>query len=260
MPYNTLKLDCATEIAALTLNRPERHNALSPAMIDELMAALQEAESSAARVLIVTGAGKSFCSGMDLEALRALTTQSHQQSLEDARHTAKFFRRLYAFPKPVIAAVNGAALAGGCALATMADFTLAVPEAQFGYTEVRVGFMPALVSAFLVRQIGEKRACDLLLSGRVISAEEALRMDLVTELVSREKLLPRATEWAGQLLRNSPASLQFTKRLLRRFSEAELDRETDLAIQASASIRSTEDFREGLTAFLEKRKPVWRGR
>ena len=260
MPYNTLKLDCSTEIAKLTLNRPERHNALSPAMMDELMAALQEVESSAARVLILTGAGKSFCSGADLEALRALPSQSPQQSLEDARHTSKFFRRLYAFPKPLIAAVNGAAVAGGCALATMADFTLAVPEAQFGYTEVRVGFMPALVSAFLVRQIGEKRACDLLLSGRVIGAEEALRMGLVTELVSRVKLLPRAAERAGQLLRSSPVSLQSTKRLLRQFSEAELDRETNLAVQASASIRSTADFREGLTAFLEKRKPVWRGR
>ena len=135
MPYNTLKLDCSTEIATLTLNRPERHNALSPAMMDELMAALEETASSAARVLIMTGAGKSFCSGADLEALRALAAQSPEQSLEDARHTATFFRRLYAFPKPLIAAVNGAAVAGGCAVATMADFTLAVPEAQFGYTE-----------------------------------------------------------------------------------------------------------------------------
>jgi methylglutaconyl-CoA hydratase len=260
MPYNTVKLDCSTEIATLTLNRPERHNALSPAMMDDLMAALEETASSAARVLILTGAGRSFCSGADLESLRALAAQSPEQSLEDARHTSKFFRRLYTFPKPLIAAVNGAALAGGCAVATMADFTLAVPEAQFGYTEVRVGFMPALVSAYLVRQMGEKRAGDLLLGGRVMGAEEAFGMDLVTEIVSRKKLLPRAAELAGQLLRSSPVSLQFTKRLLRQFSEAELDRETELAIQASTSIRSTEDFREGLSAFLEKRKPIWRGR
>jgi enoyl-CoA hydratase/carnithine racemase len=108
--------------------------------------------------------------------------------------------------------------------------------------------------------MGEKRAGDLLLGGRVMGSEEAFGMDLVTEIVSRKKLLPRAAELAGQLLRSSPVSLQFTKRLLRQFSEAELDRETELAIQASASIRSTEDFREGLSAFLEKRKPIWRGR
>ncbi len=169
------------------------------------------------------------------------------------------FRRIYSFPKPMIAAVNGPAIAGGCAIASLADFTLAVPEAKFGYTEVRIGFMPAIVSVFLIRQVGEKRARDLLLTGRIFDAEEARQMGLVNEIVPQEKLLERARELATTLLGVSPTSLAYTKRLLREFTKAEMDRELDLAVEQNARIRSTADFREGLAAFLEKRKPAWRG-
>ena len=159
--------------ALITLNRPEKRNAISTAMIAELMSALDDVESGNERVVIITGAGKAFCAGMDLDALKALAAQSPEQNLADARRTAAFFRRLWSFPKPLIAAVNGAALAGGCGIATLCDFTLAAPEAKFGYTEVRVGFMPALVSMFLERQVGEKLARDLFLTGRILDAAEA---------------------------------------------------------------------------------------
>ena len=156
MSYETLKFE-ADQIATITLNRPEKRNAISAQMIDELLAALDERRSSPARVVIITGAGKAFCAGMDLDGLRALARQSPQQHLEDSRRMANMFYRIYSFPKPLIAAVNGAAIAGGCGIATLADFTLAVPEAKFGYTEVKIGFIPALVSVFLRRQVGEKR-------------------------------------------------------------------------------------------------------
>src|SRR6266478_10011741 len=145
-PYSTNKLETDGAVALITLNRPEKRNAISATMIDELMAALGDVESGSARVAIISGAGKAFCAGMDLEALKALATQSSEQNLADARRTAGFFRRLWSFPKPLIAAVNGAALAGGCGIATLCDFTLAVPEAKFGYTEVKIGFLPAIVS------------------------------------------------------------------------------------------------------------------
>ena len=170
---------------------------------------------------------------------------------------ARMFRRIYSFPKPIIAAVNGPAIAGGCGIATLCDFTLAVPEAKFGYTEVRIGFIPAIVSVFLVRQIGEKRARDLLLTGRIIDAEEARGMGLVTEIVPAERLLAIARELAASLVSSSPTSLARTKALLVQSSEAELDRELELAIQENARIRGTADFREGLAAFLEKRTPHW---
>src|SRR5580704_9445258 len=203
------------------------------------------------------GAGKAFCAGMDLDALKSLATQSPEQNLADARRTAGFFRHLWSFPKPLIAAVNGAALAGGCGIATLCDFTLAVPEAKFGYTEVRIGFIPALVSMFLERQVGEKLTRDLLLTGRIVDAAEAKAIGLVTRVVRADQLLVSARELAATLTDNSQGSLLATKRLLVRASEAEIDRRIELAIAESVAIRSTPDFREGLAAFLEKRGPHW---
>jgi len=221
------------------------------------MRAMKEVEKSSARVLILTGAGKAFCSGMDLDNLKALLGRSAEQNLKDSQTMVTLFRSLYEFPKVTIAAVNGAAIAGGTGLAVLCDFTLAVPEAKFGYTEVRIGFVPAIVSTFLLRQVGEKQARDLLLTGRIITAEEALRIGLINEIVPAEKLSLRARELAAQLMENSPTSLRLTKRLLNDHARAELDAQIKAAVRENAAIRSTADFREGITAFLEKRKPHW---
>jgi methylglutaconyl-CoA hydratase len=164
---------------------------------------------------------------------------------------------LHSFPKPVIAAVNGAAIAGGCGIATVTDFTLAVPEAKFGYTEVKIGFVPALVSVFLRRRVGDRQVRDLLLTGRIIDAAEALRMGLITEIVPQETLMDRAREIAALLLAASPASVALTKKLLLNFDRAAIRAELEVAIEANADIRTTPDFREGVTAFLEKRPPKW---
>jgi methylglutaconyl-CoA hydratase len=255
MEYENLTLAREDGVATLTLNRPEKRNAISYRLIEELLAALDEAAE--ARVLIVTGAGGAFCSGMDLDELRALTTRSAADNRQDAETMARLFRTLYEFPRPTIAAVNGAAIAGGCGLATLCDFTLASATAKFGYSEARIGFIPALVAAFLVRQVGEKHARELLLSGRVVDAAEAKRLGLVTAVVAPDELMPRARRLAAELLRNSPASLAATKRLLGDYAAAELERELRLAVAANAAIRATEDCREGVAAFLEKRRPRW---
>lgn len=259
MSYVTLKLEFDGSIATLTLHRPEKRNAISAEMLEELPAALAELEASPTRVLILTGAGKAFCAGMDLEMLRAIATQPPEAHLTDSQRMARLFQALYEFPRPTIAAVNGPAVAGGCGLATLCDFVLAVPEAQFGYTEVRIGFLPAIVSVFLRRQVGERAARDLLLTGRLLDATEALRLGLVNEVIAAEQLMPRARELASTLLANSPTSLERTKTLLRALVRESLERELAIAIRENAAIRSTPDFREGITAFLEKRKPVWRG-
>jgi len=259
MPYQTLSLDVENEIATLTLNRPEKRNAISVEMIEEFLAALDDLESGPARVVILTGAGQAFCAGMDLNYLKEFPSQSPEQVLADARRIASLFRRIWSFPKPLIAAVNGPAVAGGTGIATLCDFTLAAPEAILGYTEVRIGFMPAIVSSFLIRQVGEKRARDLLLSGRLFTAAEALALGLVSEVVPVEKLLERARELAASLAALSPIALIYTKRLVIKFGAEQIDRELEAAIEESARIRTTADFREGLAAFLEKRKPMWRG-
>src|ERR1700676_1564913 len=260
MNYKTLRLSHDASIATITLSRPEKRNAISYELIEELLGVLDQLAHSSALVLILTGEGKAFCSGMDLENLKALTGRSAEQNLKDSETMADLFRALYDFPRPTIAAVNGAAIAGGCGLATLCDFTLAVPEAKFGYTEVRIGFVPAIVSTFLLRQVGEKHARDLLLTGRIFSAEEAARMGLVNEIVAPEKLLDRARELAAQLAENSPLSLSNTKRLLTDHARAELDAQIEAAIRENAGIRESADFREGIEAFLEKRKPKWTGR
>src|SRR5277367_5876438 len=258
--YKTIEVAYDSGVATITLNRADKRNAISFELIDDLMRALEEVEASDARVLIVTGAGKAFSSGMDLDNLKALIGRSPEDNLKDSETMVRLFRALYEFPKVTIAAVNGAAIAGGTGLAFLCDFALAVPESKFGYTEVRIGFVPAIVSTFLLRQVGEKQARDLLLTGRIIGAEEAARMGLINEIVAPEKLMARARELAAQLMENSPSSLRATKQLLTDHARAELDTQIDAAVRENAAIRTTADFREGISSFLEKRQPVWTGK
>jgi methylglutaconyl-CoA hydratase len=255
--YETLTLEFSGELARLTLNRPDKRNAINSRMISEMQSALDVIETSHSRVAILTGAGKSFCAGMDLEMLSNIAKQSSAENMDDSRRMAKMFRRIWSFSKPLIAAVNGAALAGGCGIATLCDFTIAVPEAKFGYTEVKIGFLPAIVSVFLTRQIGDKHARDLLLTGRLVDATEAKSLGLITEILPPERLLDRAQELADVLIAASPVSLTRAKRLLTSASAASVDADLERAILENARIRCTADFKEGLASFLEKRKPIW---
>src|SRR6516165_2805615 len=223
MNYPTIQLAYDGGVATITLNRPEKRNAINFELIADLLDALDEVGKSQATVLLVTGAGKAFSSGLDLDNLKALLGRTPDENRQDSATMVRLFRSLYEFPKITIAAVNGPAIAGGTGLALLCDFTLAVPEAKFGYTEVRIGFVPAIVSTFLLRQIGEKQARDLLLTGRIFTAEEAHKLGLVNEIVVPEKLMERAHELAGQLMENSPTSLRYTKRLLSDHARADLD-------------------------------------
>jgi methylglutaconyl-CoA hydratase len=258
--YKTVLYAESNRIATITLNRPDKRNAITYELMSDLVMALKQAASSSAQVVIITGAGKAFCAGMDLDNLKQLTGRTHEQNVQDSETMASLFRELYDFPTPTIAAVNGPAIAGGTGLATLCDFTLSVPEAKFGYTEVRIGFVPAIVSSFLIANIGDKRARDLLLTGRIFGADEAHRLGLVNEIVPPEQLMSRAQELAAQLLENSPASLQATKKLLSGYTREQLDRQIAQAVQSNSGIRQTADFKEGITAFLEKRKPKWTGK
>jgi methylglutaconyl-CoA hydratase len=255
--YTTLNLTFEASIATLTLSRAEKRNAISHQFIEDFLAALHEVEHSPAHVLIVTAEGKAFCAGMDLGDLQALLTQTAEENHRHSLRIATLFRSLYDFPKTTIAAVNGAAIAGGAGLATLCDFTLASTAASFGYTEVRIGFVPAVVSAFLIRQVGEKYARDLLLTGRVITAAEAYRMGLVNEVLEAEHLQAGARRLAEQLLENSPGSLRATKALLREYAKDQLERDVQSGMEANASIRMSADFEEGVRSFLERRKPHW---
>jgi methylglutaconyl-CoA hydratase len=257
LSYETILVTDEDSIRNITLNRPERRNAMTPEMQLELIWAMDEAAASACHVVVFRGAGNAFCSGLDLAVLQGLQDKSPAEHRADAERIARLFRTLYELPKPTIAAVHGPAIAGGTGLATICDFTLAVPEAKFGYTESRIGFVPALVSAYLALQIGDKRARDLLLTGRLFDAEEAHRLGLVNELSAPDQLTDRVRTLAQKLTENSPQSLAATKRLMAAQNKAWLDEAIKQAMEANACSRETPDFREGIAAFLEKRKPRW---
>lgn len=256
MSYLTILVADDGAVRTITLNRPERRNAITPEMQSELISAMQSAVGGC-RVLVLRGAGEAFCSGLDLSALQAMKDKSTEDHRADAVQIARLFRTLYELPIPTIAAVHGPAIAGGTGLATLCDFTLAVPTANFGYTEVRIGFVPAVVSAFLALQIGDKRTRDLLLTGRLFDAAEAYRLGLVSEVIDFERMSSRIDVLVQQLVKNSPQSLAATKRLLSIQNKQWLDAAIAAAMDANSEARKTEDFKEGVSAFLEKRRPAW---
>ncbi|MCK6486356.1 MAG: enoyl-CoA hydratase/isomerase family protein [Phycisphaerae bacterium] len=257
--YTTLLLDRRPDHAVVRLNRPDKRNALSPQLIADLQAALTALErDEAIRSIILTGEGQAFSAGLDLEILRDIsTTRTREENLADSKNLADLFLRIHRHPKPIIAAVNGPAVAGGCGLATVCDFTIASDAARFGYTEVRIGFVAAIVSIFLLRIVGEKTTRDLMLTGRIITAAEAHALGLVGEVVPPPQLLERAADLARQLTENSPNSLAATKRLISSIPGDGLEADLRRACELNAHVRMTPDCREGVSAFLEKRKPDW---
>jgi methylglutaconyl-CoA hydratase len=258
MLKNTVLIQQEERWAWVSLNRPEKRNALNSQLIAELTAALDELERKPeVRVILLTGEGKAFCSGLDLEALQQMRSKSFEESLEDSRRYAHLLKRIYLYSKPVLAVLNGAAIAGGCGLASVCDFTLAADTAKLGYTEAKIGFVAAVVSYFLIRCVGEKRSRDLLLTARLIDPSEALRFGLVNEVIEPAQLIARARELARQLCENSSQSLRASKALLAKISSPDLDAALDYACELNAASRSSADCIEGIAAFLGKRSPNW---
>jgi methylglutaconyl-CoA hydratase len=253
-----VQLEQQGPIAILTLNRPEVRNALSPALLQALEARLKALETDpSVRVIILTGNGI-FSSGADLEHLRVLAVTSSEANKADSNRLANTLARLYTFPKPVIAAVEGAAIAGGAGLATACDLIVAGLGSRFGYTEVRLGFVAAIVSVFLLRCVGEKHARELLLTGRLISALEAHRIGLVNEMVPDGSALARALEIALEIAQNSSSALAASKEALSVLPGMGLEEGLRYAATLNAWIRTTDDLKEGLAAFLERREPNWK--
>jgi methylglutaconyl-CoA hydratase len=246
-------------VRLVTMNRPERKNALVPAMMEELIAAFEGAEAAGARVVVLAGEGGAFCAGLDISLLAEIKDRDAEKHRMEAERVARMFAAVWECDVPTMALVRGAAVAGGTGLAMLCDFTIACPDAVFGFTEARVGFVPALVGAYLPEVVSGKAARELLLSARKIHAEEARRVGFVNEVVAHG-LQNRAKEIIAELVANSPESLRATKRMLRAMAKERLDRAVELAIEVHGKARETADFGEGVTAFMEKRKPVWQGR
>ncbi len=240
-------------IAIIKLNRPEKRNALHPDLVKEFKNRLKDAKKDAnVSIVIITGEGKSFCAGADLAYLNDMRDYSSLENEEDSRSLADLFLQIYNFPKPTIAAINGAAIAGGCGLASVCDILVADKQrAKFGYSEVKIGFVPAIVSIFLIRKIGEGRARHLLLTGEIINGERAYQLGLVNYL--SEDALLYSQELAEELLKNSDFSMQFTKKMVNDISKLSVEKAVEHCIELNAISRTSEDFKKGLSSFLNKK-------
>lgn len=250
----------ADKVATITLNRPDKRNALSAALVAALRAALDEAAADdAVRVVVLSGEGATFSAGADLGALEVLQSASPLENLADSEHLAGLFAQLYLHPKPVIARVHGHAIAGGCGLAAVCDFALVAEGARLGFTEVRIGFVPAIVAVFVLRKLGEAAARDLLLRGGLIAAGEAARMGLVTRALPAAALDEAVAALARELAADTSASaVALTKRLLAYLPGMGLQEALAFATQANAFARATDDCQAGIAAFLNKTAPPWK--
>lgn len=251
-----LEIDKATGAATLRLNRPDKRNALNAELVDALSAALDAVRhSDDVRSVFLRGNGTAFCAGADLEEIRAMQNAGVHENQHGSHKLRDFFIKLYTYPKPTCAVVHGPALAGGCGLATCCDFVLASRAASFGYPEVRIGFIPAIVMVLLTHQVGERPARNLCLSGRTIDADEAHRLGLVSSVT--DNLEESAAALAKELHRNAPQAMATVKRMFWRLHGMSTEDGLVWASDMNAMARSTDECREGIAAFLERRKPNW---
>ncbi len=242
--------------AVLTLTRADKRNALSRTLITDLTAAVRQAAADpAARCVILTAEGPAFCAGMDLEELRSTLTADAEIIWADAQRLAELYDLIYSLPKPTIAAVNGAAVAGGAGLVSVCDLAVAVPTAKLGYPEVRRGLVAAMVLPHLLRHVGERAARSMLLTGELIDAAEARRIGFINRVVEPTALMPTALDLARSCAEGGPQALAVTKDLLKRFSQQALSVEE--GAKASAAPRLGAECRDGLAAFFDKRPAPW---
>ena len=248
-----LEADREGGVLTLTLNRPDKRNALSSALVEALHGALDSADLDAeVRVVLLTGAGKDFCAGADLEELLASADAPPEANEASALRLGSLFTRMRSLPKPVIALVRGRALAGGAGLMTACDIVIASEGAQVGYPEVLRGFVPAMVMTTLRRQVGEKAALDLALTGRLLGAEEARRAGLVSRVVPEDALVKEGRDLA-RLLAAAPASaLALTKQLFYQLDGQSMEQGIALGARINALARQTPDFREAIGRFLAR--------
>lgn len=246
-------------IAEITINRADKKNALNPALVAALTAAFLTAQSDEhVKVVVLKANGDVFSAGADLAYMQQLQHFSYEENIQDSAALKNLFETIRTLSKVVIAQVEGHAIAGGCGLATICDIIFAVPEAKFGYTEVKLGFVPAIVSCYLMRKTGETLAKKLLLSGDLFTAEEALQYNLITYVTKSEEITQIVREFALNLNANaSENSLALTKQLLNQTSNTWLDSCLTNAIKVNAKTRESDDFKKGIASFLAKEKINW---
>lgn len=257
--YQFIEYSEENRIAWISLNRPDKRNALNDVVVAELRDAFERASNSPhAKVVVLRGNGPAFCAGADLEYLQRMQGFTLDQNLADSSALADLMLSIYKLPKVVIALVQGPAVAGGCGLVSVCDFAFATPDSTFGYTEVRIGFVPAIVMAFLLRKAGETRAKELMLSGMLISASKAMSYNLITDVLPEADIEEAVKTFCEKLnTQNSAASMAFTKKMIADIQDLPLDAAIKFAARMNAHARNSEDCKRGVAAFLDKEPLTW---
>lgn len=245
-------------MARICLNRPEVHNAFNSLMISELDDAFEKAKASQSiRVVILTGQGKSFCAGADINWMREIIHYSYEQNLEESLHLAELLHKIYIFPKATVAMVNGTAIGGGTGFLSACDIAVASEEARFGLSEVKIGLVPAAISPYVIRRIGECKAREYFLTGKRISARKAFEIGLINEVVSQKKLKEKEEEITKLLLSSGPEAIAACKDLIGKVPGMSFEEVKTFTARMIANLRISKEGQEGMAAFLEKRKPKW---
>jgi methylglutaconyl-CoA hydratase len=256
--YKTIILSRDAQIARIILNRPEVHNAFNSLMISELDDAFEKVGADQSiRVVVLKGQGKSFCAGADINWLREIVHYSFEQNLKESLQLAEVLHKIYTLPKATIAMVNGTAIGGGTGFLSGCDIAVASDEAKFGLSEVKIGLVPAAISPYVIRRIGESKAREYFLTGKRISAREALKIGLVNEVVPSEELEKKTAEIIDNLLTSGPDAIASCKELIQRIPGMSLEEAREFTARMIANLRVSEEGQEGMGAFLEKRKPKW---
>jgi len=259
--YQTILVSSDGPLLTIALNRPEVHNAFNENMITELQEVIDHTVREArARVVILTGTGRSFCAGADLNWMRRVKDYSYEENLAESKRLADLMYAIYTLPMPAIARVNGAAIGGGTGLLAACDVVIAAETAKFSLSEVKLGLVPAVISPYVIRRVGESRCRQLMLSGERFKAERARRYGLVNTAVPIEDLDDAVEEQTAQLLTSGPEALKTCKELLRRIPLMGFQEARDYTAEVIARLRMSPEGQEGMAAFLEKRKPEWNKR
>ena len=259
MDFTFVKLSKHDGVATILLDRPEKRNALNATFVAELQNCFNHLkEDDESKVVVLRSSGDAFCAGADLKYLQQLQANTYQENLEDSKQLMELFKTIYTFPKVVITMVDGPAIAGGCGLATVADYCFASEESTFGYTESRIGFVPAIVMVFLLRKIGEGRSKEILLSGEVFKAHRAKDFGMINSVLPQTELEAFTNDFARKLIRKSSVqSMARIKKMVSEIPEMNLNDALNYAAEQNAETRETEDCKRGIAGFLNKERITW---
>ena len=254
----TIKYSFNDKVATITLNRPEIHNAFNEAMISELLEIYQEiAEMQHIRVVVLSGEGKSFCAGADLKWMGDVINYSYEQNLNESLQLAELFYTMYTLPKPTIAKVNGAAIGGGTGMVAVNDIVIASKRAKFSLSEVKLGLVPACISPYVLKRVGERGCRELFLTGQRIDAEQAVKFGLANQVVPEAELDDAVDKLINQLITSGPNALTICKDLLEKVPQMSLEEAKTYTAESIAALRISDEGQEGMKAFFEKRPPKW---